>query len=109
MEFNKWSIMYDCMYCKKKLTFDKTKIVNHFKSGCRKIKKNCTHTLLIQATRYSCHVYLNKKNCHLDVKKDILPLVRWPDAVNYFTTTNDWKTLHLIDSDGSSTDSDEDS
>ena len=101
------NIMYDCMYCRKKLCFDKTKLVQHFKK-CRKMKGKCTHSLILEGRGLSCHVYMNEKNCHLDVKKDLLPFVYWPDAVKYFTTDNDWKTAHAMDSEWSSSEDGED-
>jgi len=90
------------MFCRKKLYFDKASLIQHFKKGCKKKNKKCTHSLMIEANGLSSHVYMNEKNCHLDVKKDLLPSVSWPDAVKYFTTNNDWKTAHAMDSDWSS-------
>ena len=107
MNFDKMSVMYACIYCRKKTTFDKPKIVQHFKHGCRKMKNRCNHSLIIEVSATVCYVYMNEKNVHLDVKKDILPLVNWPSSVQYFTTTNDWKTLHYMDSDWSSSENDD--
>ena len=106
MDLNKLPIWYNCIYCKKRLTSDKNKIVQHLKNGCKKMKNICNHSLLVEATTYSCNVYLNEKNCHVDVKKNVLPLVTWPTTVKFFTTRNNWKTVHLMDSDWSSSDDD---
>jgi hypothetical protein len=101
------NIIYHCMFCRKKLYFDKEKLVQHFKKGCPKMKGKCKHSLILEANGLSCHVYMNEKNCHLDVKKDLLPFVYWPDAVKYFTTNNDWKSAHAMDSDWSSSEDEE--
>ena len=90
------------MYCKSHLTFEQSEIIQHLKKGCRKMKDRCSHSLLIKARRLSCHVYMTEKNCHLDVIKDLLPLVVWPNAVKYLTTSNNWKTVHEINSRWSS-------
>ena len=71
------------------------------------MNNRCPHSILIKARRLSCHVYMTEKNCHLDVKKDILPKLYWPDAVKFLTTSNNWKTVHGIDSDWSSSEEDE--
>ena len=107
MDIKKVNVCYDCIYCRNHLCFDKKTIVRHFQKGCRKMKNRCSDSLIVEANGLSCHVYMNEKNCHLDVKKDILPKLYWPDAVKFLTTSNNWKTVHGIDSDWSSSEEDE--
>ena len=107
MDIKRVNIVYHCMYCRKKCYFDKESLIRHFKNGCKKIKNKCTHSLMIEANGLSCHVYMNEKNHHLDVKQDLLPSVYWPDAVKYFTTNNDWKTAREMDSSWSSSEDEE--
>ena len=107
MDIKKVNVCYDCIYCRNHLCFDKKTIVRHFQKGCRKMKNRCSDSLIVEANGLLCHVYMNEKNCHLDVKKDILPKLYWPDAVKFLTTSNNWKTVHGIDSDWSSSEEDE--
>ena len=94
--------MYSCMYCKNHLTFKKSEIIRHLKKGCRKMKNRCSHLLFVKVRPLSCHVYMTEKNCHLDVIKDILPHVRLTKTVKYLTTSNNWKTVHEMNSSWSS-------
>jgi hypothetical protein len=104
MDFKKMSILYGCFYCKKKVTCNKNRIIQHLENGCRKMKNKCSCAITIQTSESlkSCCVYLNETNYHLDIEKDVLPLLRWPETVQHFTTRNDWKTLRVMDENWSS-------
>lgn len=107
MNIKKMNVSYDCIYCRNNMCFDKKAILHHFTQGCEKMKNRCSGSLIVEVNGLSCHVYVNEKNCHLDVKKDILPKMTWPDSVKFLTTSNNWKTVHGIDSDWSSDEEDE--
>ena len=107
MDIKKVSVWYDCIYCRNHYCSKKQTIMKHFEKGCRKMKNRSSDSLIIEANGNSCHVYMNEKNCHLDVKKDVLPKLYWPDAVKFLTSSDNWKTVHGIDSDWSTTEEDE--
>jgi len=100
-------ILYGCMYCKRLFLYNKKRLVDHLKKGCRKKKGACKHTLLCEATPQRCYVYFNETNCHLNVKEDLLPLITFPEVNQYFVTSNDWKTVRLIEDTNVSSDDEE--
>jgi hypothetical protein len=107
MDVKNVNILYSCIYCRRRLTSDKTRVVDHLTKGCSYKKKKCTHTLLVEASPLTCYVYLNEKNCHLDVRNDLLHHIRFPEVKQYFTTQNEWKSVRTIE-DPRALDSEED-
>jgi hypothetical protein len=108
MDLNKLNVVFNCIYCRDKLTYNKAKLIQHLKKGCGKKKNKCSHCILVETSgTHNCYVYLNEKNYHLDVRKDVLPLITWPDTAQYFTSNNDWKKIIKMDSDGSSSEEEE--
>ena len=101
-------IFYGCMYCKRLFICNKQKLVNHLTKGCRKKKGVGKHTLMCEVTPRRCYAYMNELNCHLNVKEDLLPLISFPEITRYFVTSNNWKSVRLIDDWNSSSDEESD-
>jgi len=97
MDVKNVNILYACIYCRRRLTSEKTRVVDHLTKGCSYKQKKCTHTLLVEASPLTCYVYLNEKNCHLDVRNDLLHHIRFPEVKQYFTTQNEWKSVRTIE------------
>ena len=102
------TIFYCCMYCKRLFMCNKNRLVDHLTKGCRKKKGAGKHTLMCEVRDQRCYAYMNELNCHLNVKEDLLPLISFPEITRYFVTSNNWKSVRLIDDWNSSSDEESD-